>query len=252
MLDITLRKDRLDGNLRGFWSKASHRVTKNTHSVAASLLGELSHKSLDQIGLGHVSKVELLSWEWLTHRLRLLDGNLSDGVGVYLRDGQGSSHLEVLGVEVLLLLHDGSGLNGWLNQLVADLLLDGSLGEFLNNLGGLVTAQEELTAGIRDGLLGLGRLDEGLKVIDLGYLLGLSLGLEGLLRCSELLDDFLALLADSNSGVRVLHQGGELFTLLEVSVVGLESHVEGNAHSESDHEANESGSALHVLVELIL
>jgi len=36
-----------------------------------------------------------------------------------------------------------------------------------------------------------------------------------------------------------------------MSVVGLDSHVEGNAHGKSHHEANESGGASQVLVELL-
>lgn len=102
------------------------------------------------------------------------------------------------------MLQDGLGLYHRLDELVGNLGLDWS--GLLDDPGGLVAAQEELTASVGDGLLGLGGLDEGLEVTDIG-LLGLSGGLEGLALLGELLDNFLALLADSDSSVLVLHQG---------------------------------------------
>ena len=223
------------------------------------LLGELHHESLDEVGLGHVSKVSLLGGKRLAHGLRLLDGNLSgNGLGVHLGDGQRSGDLEVLRVEELLLgllLEDGLDLHHRLNQLVVDsgLGLDSdNLGNLLLDLGSLVAAQEELALGLTDGLLGLGLLDKSLEVIDLrGLLLWLS-SLERLALLGELLDDFLALFADGDAGIWVLHQGNELIALLEVGVVGLERNVEGDAHGEGDHETDKSGSALQVLVELLL
>ena len=157
-------------------------------------------------------------------------------MAVDLRDGHGSSDLEVLGVVVLLLLHDGLSLNHRLGQLVVDLLLENWS---LNNLGGLVAAQEELTlSGIKD-LLGLGGLDQSLKVVDVN--LGFGFSLKGLALGGNLLHNLLTLFAGGNSSVGVFHESDELILLLEVSVVGLESYVESDAHSESDHEANKSG-----------
>ena len=214
--------------------------------ISDVLLGELGHKSLDQVGLGKVSEVGYLG---LTHRLGLLHDNLSDGlVAVHLGDGQGSGDLEVLRVEVLLLLEVGLGLNHRLNELVVNLLLDNWSN---NNLGGLVATEEELALGGIKDLLGLGGLDESLKVVDLG-LLRCGLSLDGLGLLSDLLDNILALLADGDSGVGVLHKSDELISLDEVSVVGLKSDVESDGHGESEHEANKSGSAVKVLVELLL
>ena len=223
------------------------------------LLGELHHESLDQIGLGHVSKVGLLGGKRLTHGLGLLDGDLSgNGLGVHLRDGQRSGDLEVLRVEELLLglLEDGLDLYHRLDQLVVDSGLDGNLlnelGNLLLDLGSLVSAQKELALGLSDSLLGLSLLNKSLEVIGLGnFFLWLG-GLESLALLGELLDDFLTLFADGDAGIWVLHQGNELIALNEVGVVSLERNVEGNAHGEGDHETDESGSAPQVLVELLL
>ena len=227
--------------------------------ISDVLLGELHHESLDQIGLGHVSKISLLGGKRLTHGLGLLDGDLSgNGLGVHLGDGQRSGDLEVLRVEELLLglLEDGLDLHHRLNQLIVDSRsgLDSSnnLENLLLDLGSLVAAQEELALGLTDGLLGLGLLDKSLEVIGLGSLLLWLSSLESLALLGELLDDFLALFADGDACIWVLHQGNELITLLEVGVVGLERNVEGDAHGEGDHESDKSGSALQVLVELLL
>lgn len=182
------------------------------------------------------------------HRLWLLDGNLSHGLAVDLGHGQGGTHLKVLRVEVLLLLlHNRLGHR--LNQLVVNLLLLDNWS--LSNLRSRVSAEKKLTLGLIDDFPGLGGLNKSLKVVALGNLLGLSRGLEGLLLGSKLLDDLPTLFADGNSGVGVLHESDERVHLLEMSVIGLDSHVEGYAHGKSQHEANKSGSASQVLIELL-
>lgn len=199
------------------------------------------------------------------HRLWLLDGNLSHGLAVDLGHGQGGTHLKVLRVEVLLLLlHNRLGHR--LNQLVVNLLLLDNWS--LSNLRSRVSAEKKLTLGLIDDFPGLGGLNKSLKVVALGNLLGLShseqreephargdrskTGLVGgLLLGSKLLDDLPTLFADGNSGVGVLHESDERVHLLEMSVIGLDSHVEGYAHGKSQHEANESGSASQVLIELL-
>lgn len=158
------------------------------------------------------------------------------------------------------MLQDRLGLHHGLDQLVVDSGLDRCnddlwLGDhLLDDLGSLIAAQEKLTASLVNGFLGLGRLNKSLNVVSLGnlLLLGLSGSFKILALLSKLLDNLLAFLADSDASVWILQESNELVTLLKVGMVGLESHVEGDARGKSDHETDESNSALQILVELLL
>lgn len=209
----------------------------------------------------------LLDWLRFTHGLRLLDGDLgSDWLGVHLRQGEWGENFEVLWVEELLLLQrlgslllqDWLDLDHGLDQLVVGSGLNNGLllllgFNLLDDLGSFVAAQEKLTASIVNGFLGLGRLDESLEVVSLlEILFGISIGFERLALLSKLLNDLFALLAGSDASIWVLQEGNELFALLEMDMVSLESHIECDTCGKGDHESNESCRAPQILVELLL
>jgi len=224
--------------------------------VDSLLLGKLSEESLNEVSLWHGGEVWLLGRERLAHGLRLLDGNLG---GDWLRDGQRSSHLEVLGVPVLVgevVRRNSGGLNwlrgDWLDQSVVDLRLlndDGSLNwSRLDNRS--LVGTEKLLTSLLSGLLLLGSGDE---VIDGGGALSLlwgGLGLDLLLLALKLLHDLLALLARGNASVRVVQESVELVKLLKVSVVGLGNNVVVHADSEGGNETEEGEGTLQVLLVL--
>ena len=218
------------------------------HRSGSFLLSDLGKESSDKLSLGHVSEVGLLGRGRLAHGLRLHDGDLLDGHGHRLR----SVNFEVLGVPELRLLLDHR-----LDELVVDLLLDGSGDDdLLHDLGGRVAAQESLGVSLLEGLLGLGLEDKGLEGVLLddsgGDLLGSGLLVEFLLLGHDLLDNLLALGADSDSSVGVLHEGVERVSLFEVSVEGLKGNVESDADGKGGDESDESTGALEVLGELLV